>query len=258
MNKHCYAKKHQKGHFLWFGEVTEEAKELLKNKAPDAVPCKDGMPSNHYFRPLALKAILDNKPHVGRIVNMDLDVWIPANHWNDDIEKDFFTDEAAVITGQSSGPRLVSGACVAFKNDPAGREVLGDWFKNRCGKKDQIALWNALFTQFQKEDPTFKYDKVKMSSYHTAMSYSIERARQRWPEYKGYKSYRNGWTVDKPVHMGKTLLIHPNAQGSKALLYAIGGSAVCHSATTTPERVNVDTGCLRTHTCELPEQCQCS
>lgn len=258
VNKHCYAKKHQKGHFLWIGEVTAEASALLQQKEPDAAPCKDGAPSNHYFRPLALKAILDSKPHVGRILNMDLDVWIPGSHWNDDIEKEFFSDDASVITGQSSGPRLVSGACVGFKNDQVGKEVLGDWFKNRCGKKDQIALWNALYTQFAKEDPTFTYDKGKMSSYGGAMKYAIEHAREHWPEYAGYPSYRNGWTVDAPVHMGKTLLIHPNAKGSKALLYAIGGSYVCHASTKTPERVNADTGCAREFICKEPHQCQCS
>jgi len=257
INKHCYAKLHNKGHFLWIGEVTSEATELLLKKDQDAVPCKDGTPSNHYFRPLALQAILEAKPHVGRIINMDLDVWIPAAHWNDDLETQFFAESEDVITGQSSGPRLVSGACVGFKNSLVGKQVLAGWFKNRCGRKDQIALWNSLFQAFQREDPNFKFDAGKMSSYKTAMKYSIELARRHWPDYGGKPSYRNGWTVEKPVHMGKTLLVHPNAKGSKALLYAIGGSYVCHASSKTPARVNADTKCAFEHVCEKPEQCQC-
>jgi len=258
VNKHCYAKLHNKGHFLWIGEATAEVTELLQTRDPDAVPCGDGAPSNHYLRPLALQAILNGKPNVGRIINMDLDVWVPFRNWHQDIEAEFFADPADVITGQSSGPRLVSGACVGFKNSVVGKEVLAGWFRNRCGRKDQIALWNSLYQAFAKEDPTFKYDQGKLSSYKSAMSYSISHALEKWPEYGGKPSYRNGWTVEQPVHMGQTLLIHPNAKGSKALLYAIGGSAICHASAKTPARVNADTGCGFEHSCEDPAQCQCA
>jgi len=257
-NKYCYAKQHNLGMFLWVGEVAAEAKELLLNRPPDALPCHEGAPSNHYFKSVALKAILDERPNVGTIVTMDLDAWIAGDErWDVNMEKEFFSGPEDIIAGQSSGPRLVSSATLGFKNTPIGREVLADWFKNRCGAKDQLSLWNALLKQFAIADPTFKYNQGKMSAYGEATKYAISAVANHWPEYNCKSSYRNGWTVEKPVHLPH-MVIHPNAKGSKALLYAIGGSQVCHVSNTTPERVNSETRCSFDRICAEPKQCQCT
>lgn len=255
-NQHCWAKQQKKHQFLWFGSVTHTAAAFLNNRSHDALPCGEkAFPSNHYFRALALRAILRENPQVSFIMNMDLDAWFPASHWNEDLQTALFSDQNAdIVAGAPSYKVLVNAAILGFKNSQFSHNFLGNWFKHRCGFKDQLSLWNNLLIVFKKQDPKFDWDKQKMLTYDKAKEYVPKLIAQHFPQSKGLLSKPP--QVHKAIHLPH-LLIHPN-EGQYAMRYANanGYPWTCHLKKDKHERGH---GCdVHRDQCKLEDQCHCS
>lgn len=233
VNQHCYAKKHQKNMFLWIGAVSHEASRMLDQKDADAMPCgESGTPSNHYFRALALRAILEKYRDIRLIVNIDLDVIFTAKHFDEDVEATFFEDSQADIFAGAKAPRgdewalvqLVNAAILGFKNTAFSRNFLANWFKHRCGFKDQHSLWYNLLKVFQEENQHFKWDPTKMLTYREASDYVPRLVGEYFPEFKAYAESGH---LYEAIHFPH-LVLYPNA-GSDVMRFPENSSHFIHS-----------------------------
>lgn len=191
INKYCWAKRHRVHLYLWLGEVD---RSFLESKTEDALPCSNHEPvSNHYFRPLGMRAILEEK-QPNWIVNLDLqDAWFPAQHFLSNHFPRFLREGVGdLVNGKVHGQSQVfmNGAVIAFKNTAWAKYFLLRWFKNRCGRKDQLSLWHSLFTEWKKEIPSLQWDVKKLLKYDTAMLYVPKVAEK-------YLGWKNGFNSEE-------------------------------------------------------------
>eukprot|EP00747_Dinoflagellata_sp_TGD_P184455 gnl/TRDRNA2_/TRDRNA2_40067_c0_seq1.p1 gnl/TRDRNA2_/TRDRNA2_40067_c0~~gnl/TRDRNA2_/TRDRNA2_40067_c0_seq1.p1 ORF type:complete len:430 (-),score=66.52 gnl/TRDRNA2_/TRDRNA2_40067_c0_seq1:122-1411(-) len=255
LNQYCYAKKHGIRLFLWIGNVDKESIKFLKHRPPDAAPCaEESRPSNHYFRPIAIRAILDENPTIRTIVNMDLDAWIPDRRFSKNIMQEFFEEKEDIVIGAPSYEVLANCAIVGFRNTAFSKHFLADWFKNRCGFKDQLSFWNTLLARFKKKDPAFSWDPNKTMTYKSAEGHVSEVVAAHFPQYRAY--------ADKPLHLTKAIhlphmIIQPNA-GEKPMRFSKKAVPyICHRKKTALTR-STSSSCNFKKICALKEQCNCS
>ncbi|CAK0816920.1 unnamed protein product [Prorocentrum cordatum] len=206
INKYCWAKHHRVHLYLWLGEVD---RSFLENKTEDALPCSNHEPvSNHYFRPLGMRAVLEEKKP-SWILNLDLqDAWFPAQHFlSNHLPRFLREDVGDLVNGKVHGQSQVfmNGAVIAFKNTAWAKYFLLQWFKNRCGRKDQLSLWHSLFTEWKKEIPSLEWDVKKLLKYDTAMLY-VPKVAER------YLGWKNGFNSEE-LHLPHVTIM-PNVARS--------------------------------------------
>mmetsp|Transcript_127496 Transcript_127496/g.231851 ORF Transcript_127496/g.231851 Transcript_127496/m.231851 type:complete len:400 (-) Transcript_127496:28-1227(-) len=227
INQHCYAKKHQKNMFLWIGAESEPIlRQRLDQKDADAMPCGEFQPiSNHHLKPLALAAILNRYRDMSAILTMDLDAWITAMHFDDDIETTFFQNsQADIISGAHSKVVLVNSGILGFKNNDFSRSFLAKWWKDRCGFKDQHSLWYNLLKVFEEEDPQFKWDRNKTLRYSDTRHYSPQVVGHHFP---GFRSFAENGSLYEVAHLPH-LDIYPNMGIHNMLGRCFNFSFFCH------------------------------
>jgi len=215
MNKVCWAKRHKVKLFVWIGSVSKD----ITKKDLDAHKCTEtGNPGNHYFIPLGLHGVLEDRKDVTYLVDMDLsDAFFPVKYSNVNLLDTYLTEENGdFITGAHAltkgGARCwINGAIIGFKNTDWTLRLLDKWFKNRCGPKNQLGLWSSLLQLFKEEDPSFTYSEKVLSRYHTAWTYATREAMPFSNDPAAWQNYRETGRLSKTVHFGKHVTILPNA-----------------------------------------------
>lgn len=261
LNKYCYAKKHKKRLFLWFGAVKDES--FLKEKSDDSLPCgESATPSNHYFRALALHTILKENKDLPWLVQVDMDAWFPKEHFQGDFQKMYLDNQDNdIVTAAPSYRVLVNAAVLALKNTPWTTNFMKTWFKNRCGFKDQLSLWHSLFIEWKKEDPTFKYDKKKMLTYKTAKSYALTAAADHFG--KKLSGYDGGQVLAKKAQLPHVTILPNRNVGDKPPMrfnfnHAGQSPFFCHAKAGLSPTSNMGRQCsVETMMCKSKEQCHC-
>lgn len=225
VNKYCYAKTHRKRFILLFGALSDQIGDILLHRQSDAVDCqKEEGPSNHYFKPIVLKAIFEYKVNISWLVFMDLDAWITPEHFEDDLFPYFLNTSADPVAGASSNAVLLNSAVFGLRNSTFCRDSLRLWIKSRCGFKDQLGLWNALFLEWKKRDASFTWDASKMGGnisfdYQYSNIYGLQRAVEHFfpKEFPSISSWSGGTSdADRPLLVLDEVLrfpfldMHPN------------------------------------------------
>jgi len=219
-NKHCYAKANKMTYYLWFGEASPEMNTAYSTKGTDAAKCSSGLGSScHYFYPIGMKKVLEEKKNVKWLVSMDLsDSWLNGAHFKDDALRTILTDDMSDVAfaaqlGQSR--TFVNGALWAIKNTEWSKQWLADVYANRCGSMNQQSYWVTLLQHFQKENPGFTYNENAMSSYNGARSQMAAAVVPMLsPEQQiVYKTYRAapGMSLHEPLYFGKHMMLLPNS-----------------------------------------------
>jgi len=219
-NKHCFAKTNKMTYYLWFGEASAEMNAAYAAKTADAAQCSSGLGSScHYFYPIGMKKILDEKPNVKWLVSMDLsDAFFNGAHFQDDALRKLLTDDLSDVAfaaqlGQSR--TFVNGALWAIKNTEWSKQWLADVYKNRCGSMNQQSYWVTLLQHFKKEKPDFTFNEGSMSSYNGARGAMASAVIPMLsPEQQAvYKKYRGtaGMPLPEPLYFGKHMMLLPNA-----------------------------------------------
>jgi len=218
-NKHCYAKQNQMTYYLWFGEVNNEISTLYKNKDPDAAKCSGGLGSPiHYFYPIGMKKIFDNKPNLKWLVSMDLsDAFFNGAHFADNSLRRVLTDDLSDVAfaAQLGATRtFVNGALWAIKNTEWSKQWLADVYKNRCGNMNQLSYWHTLLQHWKKENPSFEYNENSMTSYNGARGYmpSVAWKMLSTAQQEVFHKYRSDSNnlLREPLYFGKHMMILPN------------------------------------------------
>jgi len=167
LNKHCWTKNNNMQYFLWMGNPQDDS-GFMSAKDPDALPCKDGAAGNHYFVIAGMRQLLQEKPN-SWIVSMDIsDTFFTKTMKNKNLWSKFLDDRYDFIGGATGGGTqvFINGAIIAYKKSEWAKNFAAEWFKNRCGKMNQLAMWASLFKLWHQEVPTWEYSVSKMSSYY--------------------------------------------------------------------------------------------
>mmetsp|Transcript_10406 Transcript_10406/g.27591 ORF Transcript_10406/g.27591 Transcript_10406/m.27591 type:complete len:392 (+) Transcript_10406:136-1311(+) len=255
VNKYCFAKRHHLRFFLWFGMFRKSFTKV----APGTVRCDESRPAgNHLYRPIAVRAILEGKRHITWLVMMDMDAFFHPNYFETNSWGKFLSTEADIVAGAPSYSVLVTSALLAFKNTTTTHELFSLWVANRCGKKDQLPLWNSLFLLWRSVIPDLEWDEALMARYNTARSHALTVANKALKSHSFAKYQRTG--VLNTVQHFPFMDLHPNIGHDLMLLCNLGPAAVanrsamvCHSKCHHFQRC----GCwLHDGICELPKQCR--
>jgi len=214
MNKVCWAKRNQVKMFIWMGSVSKD----ITKKDLDAHACGETKPpGNHYFIPLGLHGVLEDRKDVTYLVDMDLsDAFFPVKYSNVNHLDKFLTEENGdFITGAHANEKgdarnWVNGAIIGFKNTDWTLSLLDKWFKNRCGPKNQLGLWSSLLQLFKEEDPSFTYNEKILSRYHSGWNEATTEAQPFASDIDAWKDYHATGMLSKKVHFGKHMTILPN------------------------------------------------
>ena len=77
--------------------------------------------------------------------------------------------DADVIGGSNpSLPILLNSGLMFLRSTPWTAALLESWWRLRCGFKDQLSLWRALFEAWAAESAEFTYDDRVFENYATA------------------------------------------------------------------------------------------
>ena len=83
------------------------------------------------------------------------------------------SDSANIIGGSNpSLPILLNSGLLFIRNTHWSRSFLKRWWALRCGFKDQLSLWKALFEAWGKETD-FEYPDHALTSYAAARHYAL-------------------------------------------------------------------------------------
>jgi len=267
LNKHCWAKNNNVQYYLWLGNPQDNT-GFMSKKDPDALPCKDGSPGNHYFVIAGMHKLLQEKPN-SWIVSMDISdtFWTKSMAHTNLLDK-FLDDKYDFIGGATAGGTAVfiNGAIVAYKKSQWATDFAAEWFKNRCGSMNQLGMWASLFKIWKRDDPEKKFDfsTGPMSHYFGgAHDYARKHSGQllKTPEEKAAMS---SWCKSGklPVNLHyPNVMIHANVGSGgvdgvswRANMDRSKEPFICHN---TMDRHRYSTCVAKTTMCADPEQCLC-
>ena len=79
-------------------------------------------------------------------------------------------DAASDVFGASNvgKPVLVNGGVLVLRNTAWARELVGAWWRNRCGPADQYALWKSLAELWRRDHPKFRLSDGVFANYASA------------------------------------------------------------------------------------------
>lgn len=178
LNKMTYAERTNTSLFLFIGALNQS----ILDERP-GLPWMDACieePGNsmHHLKPIAFLALMNLMPMYEWFFFMDMDAWFNDGAF---YSRNRFSAAAAVSTTpeegvhldayfnipQSHGPSLVgsqnrytlgrrypytpiilNGGLLGLRNDEWSRKFSALWWQSRCGKHDQLGLWNNLFADW--------------------------------------------------------------------------------------------------------------
>jgi len=257
-------------YYFWFGNPQDNS-GFMSTKAPDALPCKDGQPGNHYFVIAGMRQLLEEKKN-SWIISMDIsDTFFSKQFAHKNMLSQFLDDRYDFIGGATAGGTkvFINGAIVAYKNSPWAKNFAAEWFKNRCGPMNQLAMWASLFKLWKQEVPSWDYSVSTMSSYrggaHNYARGAVRSLLKTEEERAAHAEWsKSGWLAHSLSF--PHVLVHANAGKG-----GVDGTAwradlnrhvepfVCHNTwdrhpTDAVGPLNCD---VPSTMCVLPEQCQC-
>jgi len=269
MNKHCWAKKHNVQYYLWIGEADPS---FMKEKAPDAVKCKDAHPGNHYFVVAGMHLLLKEKPN-SWIISMDIsDTFFTKSQWDHNLLGDYLDENFDFIGGATTSGvgRFINGAIVAgkgFSKSPWATNFYSEWFKNRCGGMNQLAMWSSLFKIWENEDNAdgafhVKWKKFEKYGGPTGPDHGYARqasgALLKGEEQKhAFKQWTKTGKLDQALQYphvlvhGNTGSASPNGIAFRADRDRSKESFMCHN-TADRSKMHPDWSC---NTANMPTQC---
>jgi hypothetical protein len=272
MNKHCWAKNNGYQYYLWFGEPDG----VFPKRDADAAPCDDGKPGNHYFIIAGMHQILKEKPN-SWFLSMDISdtFFTEAMAHRGDLLPKFLDDNYDFIGGATNGGTniFINGGIVAYRKSKWATDFAAEWFKNRCGEMNQIAMWNALFRIWKRDhNPDFNWDKHRMSYYSRGSAGGASDGAKTYARFQSAKMLTSKedleameqWNKDghltKPLHYPHVkVLANIGSGGVEGVAFRadIGHTAepfVCHN---TIDRHTFETCYAAKSMCAKPEQCTC-
>eukprot|EP00401_Gymnodinium_catenatum_P032340 CAMPEP_0117461344 /NCGR_PEP_ID=MMETSP0784-20121206/2477_1 /TAXON_ID=39447 /ORGANISM="" /LENGTH=231 /DNA_ID=CAMNT_0005255049 /DNA_START=637 /DNA_END=1329 /DNA_ORIENTATION=+ len=137
-----------------------------------------------------------------------MDAFFHPNYFETNSWGKFLSTEADIVAGAPSYSVLVTSALLAFKNTTTTHELFSLWVANRCGKKDQLPLWNSLFLLWRSVIPDLEWDEALMARYNTARSHALTVANKALKSHSFAKYQRTG--VLNTVQHFPFMDLHPN------------------------------------------------
>jgi len=266
MNKHCWAKNNKVQYYLWIGNPQDDT-GFMSQKDKDALPCKDGAPGNHYFVIAGMRQLLKEKPN-SWIISMDIsDTFFTKQMKNTNLLDKFLDNKYDYIGGATAGGTkvFINGAIVAYRKSDWAMDFAAQWFKNRCGPMNQLAMWASLFDIWSKiPGSKFTYDKGTMSTYQSgAHDYARKAAGKLLTDPKdiaAHKEWCKSGKLPANLHFPH-VMIHSNmgAGGADGIAWRADMDRkkepfVCHN---TWDRHTFDSCNAQKSMCADEDQCQC-
>jgi len=273
LNKHCWTKHNKMQYYLWIGNPQDSA-GFMSQKDPDALPCKDGKPGNHYFVIAGMRQLLLEKPN-SWIISMDIsDTFFSKAMWDKNLWKKFLDNRYDVIGGATNGGTevFINGAIIAYKKGDWATNFAAEWFKNRCGDMNQLAMWASMFKLWKEElsqnGTTWDYSSSKMATYwHGARIYArkhvgtlLEVMGASEEEKEAHRQWVHKGILPHSLHFPHVLM-HANmgAGGVDGIAYRSDMDRtkepfLCHN---TWDRHKFPSCNAQASMCATPEQCAC-
>jgi hypothetical protein len=266
LNKHCWTKNNNMQYYLWLGNP-QDSSGFMNKKDPDALPCKDGKPGNHYFVIAGMRQLLQEKPN-SWIVSMDIsDTFFTKTMAHTNLFPQFLDDRYDVIGGATAGGTqvFINGAIIAYKKSEWAMNFAAEWFKNRCGYMNQLAMWASFFKLWKEETKgEFDFNKNTMASYFgSAHDYARKHAGKLLKDPVEIAAHKQWCTNGKLPHSLSFphVLEHANMNegGVDGIAYRADMDRskepfVCHN---TMDRHRFPSCQAKISMCVEPEQCQC-
>jgi hypothetical protein len=259
-------------YYLWFGKASGD----FSKRDPDAAPCRDGAPGNHYFLIAGMHQILMEKPNPW-IVSMDIsDTFFTEtmSHRGDLLPK-FLDDKYDFIAGATNGGTsvFINGGIVAYKKSKWAQDFTAEWFKNRCGEMNQLGMWNTLFRIWKRDHyADFTWDAHRMSAYSVSSKGAHDYARHasipllkyldNKDDIAAMESWNKNGQLPTPLHYPH-VMIHANMGQTGGVAGGVSFRAdmdhihepfICHN---TIDRHRFATCYAAKSMCAKPEQCTC-
>jgi hypothetical protein len=265
LNKHCWCKNNNMQYYLWLGNPQDES-GFMSQKDPDALPCKDGGAGNHYFVIAGMRQLLSEKPN-SWIVSMDIsDTFFTQTMAHTNLFPKFLDDRYDFIGGATGGgfEVFINGAIIAYKNSDWAKNFAAEWFKNRCGSMNQLAMWASLFKLWNQEVPSWEFSKSKMATYYGgARAYTRKHAGGLLTDPEEVAAHKHWCKSGKLPHSLSFphVKIHANMAvgGVDSIAYRADMNRtqepfICHN---TMDRHSYVSCVAKKSMCALPEQCEC-
>jgi len=265
LNKHCWCKNNNMQYYLWLGNPQDNS-GFMSQKDPDALPCKDGAAGNHYFVIAGMRQLLQEKPN-SWIVSMDLsDTFFTKSMAHKNLWKQYLDDRYDFIGGATAGGTqvFINGAIIAYKRSEWAKNFAAEWFKNRCGGMNQLAMWASLFKLWHQDVPSWEYSVGSMSSYFGgARSYARKHAGGLLTDPEEIAAHKRWCGSGRLPHSLSFphVLVHANMGegGVEGVAYRADMDRskepfLCHN---TYDRHSFSTCAAKDSMCALPEQCEC-
>ena len=177
-NKLCYCRRHRLPFVLFLGNVTAAM------EAPSAW-CGPKKASSHWSKAVAIHAALD--AGYDEVLVMDADAIFTAASFHRPGLLECYGrmagNDVDVFAGVEHYQVFLNAAVLYVRNRPWTRALLGTWWRDRCGDKDQLILWHALFRLWS--SPHFNYDDRLLD--YVSRNYSKDHHRN----YRHNMTYRN-------------------------------------------------------------------
>jgi len=265
LNKHCWCKNNNMQYYLWLGNPQDNS-GFMSQKDPDALPCKDGGAGNHYFVIAGMRQLLQEKPN-SWIVSMDIsDTFFTKTMKNKNLWSKFLDDRYDFIGGATGGGTqvFINGAIIAYKKSEWAKNFAAEWFKNRCGGMNQLAMWASLFKLWHQDVPSWEYSVAKMASYYGgARAYARGHAGGLLTDPDEIAAHKSWCSSGKLPHSLSFphVLVHANqgVGGVEGIAYRADMDRtkepfLCHN---TMDRHKFPSCVARDSMCAEPDQCQC-
>ena len=186
--RHLWALDYDMPYYLWIGLVPSAG----KIDDGDCREKKKSMQSGyHVVKVLALLAALEGAK-VDVVIYCDMDT-MPMRR---DVQLTAYLDlapSASVVA--SSNPRnaiLANSGLMFFRATDFSRQLLEEWWRRRCGFKDQLSLWSALFAMWAPLCPELASTSAEIGLFHNytiaralALPHLVKIRNSSWPALRG-------------------------------------------------------------------------
>ena len=152
-NKLCYCGRERVDFLLFLGDIDASV-------APSP-RCALGRASNHWIKAVAVHAALE-RAGVDEVLVLDTDAVVTRSSFlRPGLLECYFAFLGAgvdVAAGTEHYQVFVNAAVLMVRRGDWARALLELWWADRCGDKDQLVLWHALFTLWSVDAPALAYD----------------------------------------------------------------------------------------------------
>lgn len=159
--------------YLWLGSLPDKVVRWIPGDELPEIKCKEEDEGFHVIKALAALVLFDTHQELNSLIYMDADT-IPSNFTVRPDDYIALAPEADFIgTSNHHLPILMNAGVFILRNTPWGKQLMEQWWANRCGFADQGALWHSLFELWAREVPTFRYNPKMFSDYETARASAL-------------------------------------------------------------------------------------